>query len=60
MSASIAEIVWASLDETVPVNQLLQKFLLVRISLQVVVFSAPAKLVISPRILAPEKIKEQH
>jgi hypothetical protein len=58
ISALIAAIVSALLVVTAPVNQPLQKFSLVKIFLQVAEYNAPEKLVTSPRIPAPVKIRE--
>jgi hypothetical protein len=58
MFASTTEIASALLDETVPVNQLLQKFSQERLFLLEVPYNAPARSDISPRILVQVKIRE--
>jgi hypothetical protein len=49
----------ALLVVTVPVSQLWRKFSQAKLFLQAVEFSALEKLVTSPRILAPVKIRER-
>jgi hypothetical protein len=58
MFALTTEIESALLDVTVPVNQLLQKFSQVKLFQQVVLYNAPARSDISPKIHALAKIKE--
>jgi hypothetical protein len=59
MCASIMAIALDSLAEMAQVNQLLPKYLPGKTCPQVALYSAPERLVTSPRILALVKIREQ-